>query len=68
VAATSCGVAATRAPSDAKAWARAGVRFHTVSENPFFSRFAAMGRPIRPNPINPTEDFTDPPAHLKMLT
>ncbi len=64
-AAASWGVAATRAPCDTNSWAREAVRFHTVNENPFFNRFAAIGRPMRPNPINPTEGFTDPPVPAK---
>ena len=34
------------------------VRFHTVTAKPAFNRFAAIGRPIKPKPINPIVGFT----------
>src|SRR5712691_2636322 len=57
-AAASRGEPATFAPCRARSSVLARVRFHTVSGNPAFSRFAPIGLPIRPSPINPTAGFT----------
>jgi len=54
-AATSRGFAASLAPAATKSAALSGVRFQTVSGNPAFKMFFAMGRPIKPRPINPTD-------------
>src|SRR2546425_8516702 len=57
-AAASRGEPATFAPCRARSSVLARVRFHTVSGNPAFSRFAPIGLPIKPSPINPTAGFT----------
>ena len=46
----SAGVDASRAPSLTSASAFAAVRLYTVSENPAFSRLAAIPEPIVPRP------------------
>ncbi len=51
---TSAGEAATVAPSAARASMAGRLRLNTVTAKPAFSRFEAMGLPIRPSPITPT--------------
>ena len=48
--AASAGVDARRAPASTNACAFAAVRLYTTTENPAFSRFAAMPPPIVPSP------------------
>ena len=59
-AAASRGDFARCAPCATNSSARDAVRFHTVTSKPFLSKFAAIGLPIKPNPITPTEVFMTP--------
>src|SRR5579863_8663031 len=63
LAAASAGDFAAVAPSFASFCAFSAVRFHTVSGNPAFKRFAAIGEPISPNPINATRGFITASSH-----
>src|SRR3990172_7958332 len=56
-AAASRGEAAASAPCATNGPTRDAVRFHTVTAKPAFRRLAAIGRPIKPNPMNPTAGF-----------
>ncbi len=53
-AATSAGVAASVAPAWTSASTGARLRLCTTSEKPPLMRLSAMGRPMRPRPMNPT--------------
>ena len=52
---TSAGDAAARAPAAASSSIAAWLRLNTVTGKPAFNRFSAIGLPIRPRPITPTE-------------
>src|SRR5215475_4134916 len=63
--AASFGDFASFAPAATNSSARDAVRFHTITACPAFTKFIAIGRPIRPSPINPiyafAPDSTTPP-------
>src|SRR5262249_50930731 len=44
---------AARAPSDSNTLTGSGLTSYTTISNPFLRRFDAIGRPIRPSPMNP---------------
>ena len=52
--ATSAGDDALRAPAATRSSTGPGLRLLTTRGKPALSRFLAMGRPMRPSPINPT--------------
>ena len=63
--ATSAGEAARSAPAATSSSTGAGLRLWTTNGKPAFSRFFAMGLPIRPRPMNPISRDTVRPANVR---